>query len=152
MPLIVVILWIVAEILLSARIADAIGGGAVLLWMLGSIALGVIIIRRTGWQAVQDIQAAVAREEIPARTLLNALFHFMAGLLFILPGPMSDTIALLLMVPQIRAPALNAADAGVRRARPHFHEPTIIEGEFVELSRGRKLPGDHEDDRNDRRF
>lgn len=148
MPLIVVILWIVLEILLSARIADAIGGGAVLLWMLGSIALGVIIIRRTGWQAVQEIQAAMAREEIPARTMLNALFHFLAGMLFILPGPMSDSIALLLMIPWVRAPALNAADAGVRRARPYFHEPTIIEGEFVEISRDHQID---EDDRNNPR-
>jgi len=145
MPLIVVILWIVLEVLLSARIADAIGGGAVLLWMLGSIALGVIIIRHTGWQAVQEIQAAMAREEIPARTMLNALFHFLAGMLFILPGPMSDSIALLLMIPWVRSPALNAADAGVRRARPHFNEPTIIEGEFVEIRRDHQID---EDDQN----
>ena len=144
MPLVVFILWMVLEILLSARIADAIGGGGVLLWMLGSIALGVIIIRRTGFQVVQELQAALAREEIPARTLLNALFHFLAGMLLILPGPLSDSLAVLLLIPQIRAPALSAADAGVRRARPHFHEPTIIEGEFVEVRRDRSIDRDED--------
>ncbi|MHA7835362.1 MAG: FxsA family protein [Algiphilus sp.] len=144
MPLVVFILWMVLEILLSARIADAIGGGGVLLWMLGSIALGIIIIRRTGFQVVQELQAALAREEIPARTLLNALFHFLAGVLLILPGPLSDSMALLLLIPQVRAPALRAADAGVRRARPHFHEPTIIEGEFVEVRRDRQIHRDDE--------
>lgn len=136
MPFILFILWLVFEILLSARIAEQIGGGFLLLWMLASVAGGIIVIRLSGWQALQRMQAAMARNELPARDMLNGLLLMLAGVLLILPGPITDTAGLLLLLPFVRAPALRAADATVRRARPDLHEPVTIEGEFVEL-RGR---------------
>ncbi len=146
MPLLLFIVWIVLEVVLSAAIADAIGGGFVLLWMLGSVALGIIVIRRSGWQAIQRIQIALARNEVPARDLLNAVLLFGAGALLIVPGPISDSVGLLLLLPFMRAPALNAADSGVRRARPDLHEPIIIEGEFSDVPPSRQTI-DHSDER-----
>lgn len=133
MPLLLVIVWLVLEILLTAPIADAIGGGMVLLWFLATIALGVIIMRLSGWRAIQRIQTAMAQNELPTRTLLDTLLLFAAGTLLILPGPISDAIGLVLLLPWLRAPASRAADAGVRRARPDLREPVIIEGEFEEV-------------------
>ena len=142
MPFVLFILWLVFEILLSTRIAGQIGGGFLLLWMLGSIAAGLIIIRVSGLQALQRIQAAMAREELPARDMLNGLLLILAGFLLILPGPISDTAGLLLLLPFVRAPALRAADATVRRARPDLREPVTIEGEFVELRSERRVDRD----------
>ena len=108
MPFIIFLLWLVFEILLSARIAEQIGSGFLLLWMLGSIAAGIIVIRISGWKALQRIQAAMARNELPARDMLNGLLLMLAGLLLILPGPITDTAGLLLLLPFVRAPALRA--------------------------------------------
>lgn len=133
MPFIVVILWLVTEILLSARIGEEIGGGFLLLWMAASVAAGVIVIRVSGGQALQRIRAAMARNELPARDLLDGLLLLLAGTLLILPGPVSDTAGLVLLLPLARRPALRAADAAVRRRRPDLREATIIDGEFVEI-------------------
>lgn len=133
MPFILFILWLVFEILLSARIAEQIGGGFLLLWMLSSIAGGLIVIRMSGWKALQRIQAAMSRNELPARDMLNGLLLMLAGVLLILPGPISDAAGLILLLPFVRAPALRAADAAVRRTRPDLQEPVTIEGEFVEV-------------------
>ena len=142
MPCIIFLLWLVFEILLSARIAEQIGSGFLLLWMLGSIAAGIIVIRISGWKALQRIQAAMARNELPARDMLNGLLLMLAGLLLILPGPITDTAGLLLLLPFVRAPALRAADATVRRTRPDLHEPVTIEGEFVEVRTHERIDRD----------
>lgn len=133
MPFILFILWLVFEILLGARIAEQLGTSFLLLWMLSSIAVGIIVIRLSGWQALQRMQAAMARNELPASDMLNGLLLMLAGVLLILPGPISDVAGLILLLPFIRAPALRAADATVRRARPDLQEPVTIEGEFVEV-------------------
>ena len=110
--------------------------------MLGSIAAGIIVIRISGWKALQRIQAAMARNELPARDMLNGLLLMLAGLLLILPGPITDTAGLLLLLPFVRAPALRAADATVRRTRPDLHEPVTIEGEFVEIRTHERIDRD----------
>lgn len=133
MPLIVFIVWITLEILVGARIAAIIGTPAWLFWMLASVALGVIVIRRSGWRAVHRIQAALAREELPAREMLDTALRFMAGGLLIVPGAISDVFGLLLLLPILRQRMLRTTVDRMQQTRPNLREPTIIEGDFTEV-------------------
>lgn len=134
MPFLVFLLWLAVETVLTLQLSAAFGAGPVLLWLLASIALGVVVIRRAGWRAVRDIQHALARNEAPARELMEALLRFLAGVLLMLPGPLSDLFGLVLLLPVVRRPAARSADARMRAARPDLREPVIIEGEFEDIT------------------
>lgn len=149
MPFLFFLVWLVLEVWMTLHLAELFGAGTVMLWLLAAVVLGIIVIRRAGWSAVPRIQAALARNEAPAREMLDAMMQFLAGALLIVPGPLTDIAGLMLLIPAVRAPALRAADARVRRARPDLHEPIIIEGEFEDItpkppppgSDRRRLPG-----------
>ncbi|MEV6208902.1 FxsA family membrane protein [Kitasatospora sp. NPDC051914] len=149
--------WLVLEIWLLTVVASAAGWFTVLLLLLGGVFLGGWLIKRAGMRA---FSAAVeqSRDPKPRQAQTPTTMTVLAGVLLILPGFLSDALALTLLFPPTRAlwraGARRAAEGALRSTAPvgddrfadamrlqeqlRIHRPgsTVIQGEVVEPGTG----------------
>ncbi len=67
-------------------------------------AVGVWMVKRQGFAVVRRTRAAMNRGELPGTEMLDGAMLVIAGLLCIVPGFISGTIGLLLLIGPIRRP------------------------------------------------
>ena len=77
--------------------------------------VGVALVRRAGLGALARVQADVARGDVPTRHLLDGLLVLVAGILLVLPGFLTDVVAVLLLLPPTRAVVRSMLVRGVHR-------------------------------------
>ena len=82
-------------------------GGWITLWptlaiVIGTAFLGVFIMRQQGLQAISDMQTALRGMQNPMSPMAHNPLIMMAGGLLILPGFLTDTLGLLLLIPPLR--------------------------------------------------
>lgn len=121
----------VAEITVWTMAADWLGGAAVVGLTLLSMVAGSILLRRVGLTAALEMRARMERGEPPGPALFDGLCLVLAALLLMLPGLISDGLALLLLLPPVRARLLRAVSARFAVAeagRPAG--PPVIDGEY----------------------
>lgn len=109
-----------------------IGGWYTLLWLLGAMAAGSYVIAHGGITALRRIQLAVARGELPAAELFSGLVTAFAGLLLILPGFVTDAIAISLLLGggRIRKRLGEKLSGQMAQARPDLKRPVTLDGEY----------------------
>ncbi len=73
-----------------------------LLIVLGTGILGVSLLRLQGLRAMADVRGAVQTMQSPLSPMANSAMIMAAGVLLILPGFLTDTIGLLLLIPPLR--------------------------------------------------
>ncbi|MBM4202469.1 MAG: FxsA family protein [Gammaproteobacteria bacterium] len=130
-------LWILLglpllELYLIAKLATVFGFVSVLLWVIVSGTIGLRILQSRSWSIWSRVQQAVAAGQSPGRELLDSAFVIAAGVLLIVPGFITDGLALLCLVPQSRAwiaRSLESRYAGMRRS-PGDDGPRTIDGEY----------------------
>ncbi len=133
-----------AEIAAFVVIGGEIGVLATLAWVVLAILLGAALLRDQPIRAVQETRAAVARREPPGRPLFDALCRTIAGILLVVPGFVTDLLALPLLLPPVRAALYRAVArstraqmsvrvSGLDEAPRRPSGPTVIEGEFTEI-------------------
>lgn len=79
-----------------------IGLGPTLLLVVASAMIGLAILRRQGFQALTKLRQRRLPQDLPAERFFDTAIVLLAGLLLIVPGFVTDLIALLLLVPPIR--------------------------------------------------
>ena len=89
---------------------------------------GSLLIRYQGWRTVQRIRADLAEQRLPGDALLDGVLIFIAGLLLLTPGILTDLVGIFLLVPPGRA--LVKAYL-LSRFRARFTSHTVVEGTFV---------------------
>jgi UPF0716 protein FxsA len=94
-------------------IGGKLGLAFTLIWVLGAMVAGLLLLRRTGMQAVSKLRAALADGTEPGHSLLDAACFTAAAMLLIVPGFFSDALAVVLMLPMTRHWLL-------RRTASHF--------------------------------
>jgi UPF0716 protein FxsA len=117
------------------QIAQHIGWGWTLVWLLWAMWAGAALIRAQHVDLPARMRQAAERGENPFGAIWASGRRILAGVLLILPGAGSDLLALLLLLwPTARVPAEGASDGFVNpppSPPPSAHgEPEIIEGEF----------------------
>lgn len=99
---VIVIAPILAEIAGFVLVGKAIGVfGTLGLVVLGMLA-GVTLLRRQGVATLRRVQADLAAERTPARPLAEGAVQALAALLLIVPGFLTDLIAIALFIPPVR--------------------------------------------------
>lgn len=138
----VLIIFLVLELALLIHVGGIIGVLPTLFFLAISFALGIALIRRAGTHASIVLQKHLHQGTVPGRELLDDVFLLLVGILFLLPGLMTDTVALLLVLPISRTvlrwailTLLARKALASRSSAPH---PKVIEGVF------RQEPGDPE--------
>jgi UPF0716 protein FxsA len=94
--------WVLAEIASLVAIGRAVGVAPTLAWVLVAAALGSLLLRSQGLAHARRVQAAMAQGQIPAGPLFDGMASLIAGLLLIVPGVLSDVLAVALLLPQLR--------------------------------------------------
>lgn len=88
-----------AEILVLWGVASLIGWGWALLGLLAGFPIGLALMRNAGNSAAASMQAAPER----ARELASSMAgQFAAGVLFFIPGYLTDLVAAALLLPGVR--------------------------------------------------
>jgi UPF0716 protein FxsA len=153
--------WLILEIWLLSLVAGAAGGLAVAALIAGSMALGVVVIKRAGRRAFQNLtrtfqqaQAQAMAGEVPAPQPPKGSGNgttMLAGLLLIMPGLLSDVAGLLLLLSPVRAFAARRVERTLERkmasaapggfgdaftqARIHYPDGKVVPGEVIREDR-----------------
>lgn len=99
------------EVVLLARLAET-GGWWVLGWVVLAAAAGVVLLKEARFALLARLGAALTSGHFPITALIDSARTVLAGLLLILPGVVSDVLALALLL----LPRAVPAEAGVRAA------------------------------------
>ncbi|MFD8703133.1 FxsA family membrane protein [Kitasatospora sp. NPDC059648] len=153
--------WLVLEIWLLVLVGSWLGGFAVLLLLIAGGVIGGSLIKRAGMKA---LSAALEQSRNPQsqQPQTGTSMTVLAGLLLIVPGFLSDLVALTLLFPPTRAlwraVGRKVADKAVRSASPagtdafadamrlqeqlRIHRPDgkVIQGEVVDPENGQRGP------------
>jgi UPF0716 protein FxsA len=106
----------VAELFVLVRLSDAIGGWRVLLLVIASGLIGAQIARIAGFQVIAQSQKAFATGTLPSESVLNGALLFVASVLLITPGLITDVLAIALLIPWSRRLIGKRVVSGIERA------------------------------------
>lgn len=141
------------EIAGFAWVGSQIGALNTVLLVLLSGALGIVLLQRQGLDALRKAQGRLQAGQAPLREAFDGLCLALAAILLVIPGFLTDLIALLLFFPPLRqALFLRMAkliqegkvhmSASATDARGTRHTTTVIEADYVEVERpGPSAPG-----------
>ena len=103
MPLLILLaifgLYVYLELSLLVTIGSAIGVFPLILLLLLSSIIGIGLIRLRGWYTMVRVQQQLQQGEFPSHSLFQAALWLFAGVLFLIPGLLSDLLAIILLLP-----------------------------------------------------
>ena len=102
MLILMILLFPVVEIYSLYWVASRIGIANTFFTLIISALLGAGLIRAQGVFILHRLKEKLARGEVPAAAVLQSLLTFVAGIFFMIPGFVSDIIALILIFPGTR--------------------------------------------------
>jgi UPF0716 protein FxsA len=102
-PLLLFLLWPIAELYVIVRVAEAIGVLDTILLLVASWPIGSWAIRSQGRAAWRRLAAAAAAGRAPTREVVDGALILLGGGLMMVPGFITDAFGLLLLLPPTRA-------------------------------------------------
>ena len=104
MPLaaILLILWLIAEVFVVIKVAEAIGALLTVVLLIASWPLGTWALRSQGAAAGRRLKAAIEQGRPPAREVVDGALVLLGGVLLIVPGFITDGLGILLLAPTRR--------------------------------------------------
>lgn len=125
--LLMILLYPFLEVASLVYMADKLGGGFVLGWVVISALIGILMLRNQKIGALLTLGAVFnQREGLSLYALLWPLRFLLAGVLFVIPGVISDVLAVLLLLP-LSGPKLRMPNAAVAP------RDGSIEGEYTRV-------------------
>lgn len=133
------------ELFLLVKTGQWFGAWFPILAVILGIAAGGVTIRHTGIRSLNEIRTASQGGQVGPDTAIGGMLGFLAGILFILPGLLSDILAILLLMPFTRA----FITRRITWLRPRPRQGgVVIDGEAVEIHTDR-LPPDRDQENNE---
>jgi UPF0716 protein FxsA len=113
------------------RVGAVIGAWPTIGLVLLAAISGIAILRQQGFQTLLRVRARMARGEEPTTAVLEGMVLAVAGLLLLIPGFLTDVLALLALIPALRARLVRRllASAQPLRGAPAQRNSGVIEGE-----------------------
>lgn len=137
MPILIFIVFVVAELAAVIWVGSAIGVLATLgLLILGSL-LGGALLRREGRRTLQALRASQSTRNPPATELADGALLGVGAFLLLIPGFVSDLFGILLILPPTRALLRPVVKASVAR-RVHV----VGSGLWARSGRGQVIDGE----------
>lgn len=151
------LLFPLLELAVMIKIGSSIGVGWTLILLVLSTLIGIGMLRVAGFTTLWRARIRIAMGEVPEKEIMQGLTMAVSGSLFVLPGLISDVLALLLLLPITRKLLIGSVMARINvrgggqtyQHRPgDFHQnhqrpeaPRVIEGEYER--RDDKKPFNH---------
>ncbi len=122
LPILPLLLLPFLELWLMIVIGGETGALAVIVWLVAMIFLGINLLRYLGassmLRAAQNVRSG---GELPAQALADGLFKAVGAVLLIIPGFISDALALLCFIPLVRRLMLKRWLAKIAANSQAFH-------------------------------
>jgi UPF0716 protein FxsA len=93
----------VLEIFVFIEVGHAIGWFPAFVILAGTSVLGWQLLRIQGRAAIERVSLAVSEQRAPARAAIEGVLGFLGALLLVVPGFVTDTLGVLLLLPPTRA-------------------------------------------------
>jgi UPF0716 protein FxsA len=90
--------------------------------------VGTALARHEGWKVLERIREDVRTGQMPADSLIDGFLVLLAGVLFLLPGILTDIVAIALLFPPSRQLVKRGAAAWFKRNMEHLHVGRIESG------------------------
>lgn len=138
---IIAVAFLALEIVGIALVAGEIGGLRTFLWLLGAALAGGWLIRSAGAGFMPEMMHATASGQDPFSVMWRVGRRFLAGMLLLFPGPLTDVLGLLMLLTAGLPRSAGPMPAGLGGSGPGYtaQGPTrsrgradddVIEGEF----------------------
>lgn len=101
--LLLLICWPIAELYVAIQVAGVIGVLPTVLLLIAGWPVGIWALRSQGGAAWRRLGAAVSAGRSPGREVLDGALILLGGALLIVPGIITDVLALCLLLTPIRA-------------------------------------------------
>lgn len=102
-----------------------------ILFILGTGLLGTWLTRTQGLTVYRRIQNELAAGRMPTDSMIDGVMIFVAGVLLVMPGVLSDILGISAMIPPVRAFYRRQLVAWFHRT---FKVTTVVAGETVQRS------------------
>jgi UPF0716 protein FxsA len=133
------LIWLCLEIAGFVWVADLIGTGWMLVWLIASMVFGISLLRREGLNAANIMmQKARSGQKPNAADLADSPRVMFAAILFIIPGFFTDILGVLCFLPAVRHMVLRLLGKTKSSAKPKkpsnesIHKGRTFEGDFKE--------------------
>lgn len=93
---------VLVDLILLVVAGRWLGVGPILLVVVGTGLLGLVLARWQGAYTLARAQAELRAGRLPGAALLDGLALFLAAILLVAPGPITDLMGLLLLIPPVR--------------------------------------------------
>jgi UPF0716 protein FxsA len=145
-PLLIALLLPLAEIAVFVLVGGRIGALATVALVVLAAVAGVALLRSAGADAAARIRASMAQEQDPSAQIVRMAMRFIAGMLLVIPGFLTDIVALVLLAPMVQDAAFAALRHRARvsglvfdvrdpAAQPRAPADRVIEGEYRDVTR-----------------
>src|SRR5690606_34627454 len=92
----------IIEIAIFIKVGQTIGLLPTLALVIGAAILGAVLLRQQGLSVLTRLRSNVSSGQLPGRSIADAMMIGLAALLLVLPGFLSDVVALALLLPPVR--------------------------------------------------
>jgi UPF0716 protein FxsA len=113
--LLIVVVWIAAEIAAFVEVAEHVGVLSAVVVVLLVSASGPFLVRRAGLGVLAHARERLARGESPNRELLDGVVLLLGGFLVCVPGFIFDVVGLALLIGPVRHLVIRAAGRHLAR-------------------------------------
>jgi len=110
--------WPVLEVASIIQVSRWVGPLATFLLLAGGFAFGAFVVRSQSRVVALRVMQAVRSGTPPEKPLIEGGTATLAGILFMVPGFVSDAVAVLLLIPQIRDLIWRGLSFGFRSGQP----------------------------------
>lgn len=93
----------IVEIAIFIKVGQTIGLFPTLALIIGAALLGGVLIRQQGLSVLTQLRNNVSAGRMPGKTIADTMMIGLAALLLVLPGFLSDFVALALLLPPVRS-------------------------------------------------
>ena len=127
-PLLLVLVGIVLEILVWIALAQVMSGWWIFLWTIVTFVLGLNILRGSASNIMPQLQQMQTTGQMSGEPKVQSnLARALSGFLLLLPGILTDALALILLIPAVQA-WLRTALMGMMMKRQHAMMQNMMNG------------------------
>ncbi|MEV4317296.1 FxsA family protein [Actinocrispum sp. NPDC049592] len=102
MPVLLLLVGMAVEITVLIAIGSAIGVLPTILLVIAATVVGAMLLRREGTRALLAFRSKIQSGQPPRAEMLDGVLIAVAGILVVLPGFVSDLVAIALLIPATR--------------------------------------------------
>ena len=90
------------ELYILIKIGNYLGAFQTVALVIFSALLGLLLARIEGLKTLHQIRQSLSQGILPAEEMLDSVLIFVGGVLFVIPGVLTDIVALALLIPFTR--------------------------------------------------